>query len=284
MAGCVLARSHNPFARRFISLPFSDHAPPLAIDDAAEESLLDALVERAAPRALYEIRGVAGQDPWRTVECFARWNLALDRPLKTIERGLALNFRRNLRGAQREPITVERGNGIEHLRRFYSLQLESRRRIGLPPQPWSFFRLTREIFAPRGDLDIWLASERGEDVASTVFLRSGDDVSFKWSARRPGHQSKANHLLLWSAIEHFASNCRALDLGRADIRNQGLSRFKRELGAVPDPLPYSFYPRRPVQVSPEVLSGADKVLARIWTRMPIVATRIAAQAMYRFLA
>jgi len=284
VAGCVLARSHNPFARRFISLPFSDCAPPLVTDDGAAERLFDALVAQAAPGALYEIRGIARRSPWQTVECFAQCNLALDRPLKSIERGLALNFRRNLRGAQREPITVERGDGVEHLHRFYALQLESRRRLGLPPQPWSFFRLAREIFAPRGALDVWLASERGEDVASAVFLRSGDEVSFKWGARRPERPSKANHLLLWSAIEHFASNCRTLNLGRADIRNQGLSRFKRELGAMPDLLPYSFYPRRPARVSPEVLSGPGKVLARIWTRMPIVATRIAACTMYRFLA
>ena len=284
VAGCVLARSHNPFARRFISLPFSDCAPPLALDEAAADNLLNSLVARPTPGVSYEIRGIARRSPWQTVECFVQWNLALDRPLKTIERGLALNFRRNLRHAQREPITIERGSGIEHLHRFYSLQLESRRRLGLPPQPWSFFRMAREIFAPRDDLDVWLASERGEDVASAVFLRSGDEVSFKWGARRPARLSKANHLLLWSAIEHFASSCRILDLGRADIRNQGLSRFKRELGATPDPLPYSFYPRRPAQISSEVLSGPGKVLASIWTRMPIVATRIAASAMYRFLA
>lgn len=284
VAGCVLARSHNPLARRFIALPFSDCAPPLAIDGAAANDLLDALVEHAAPGSTYEIRGVARRSPWQTVDCFAQWNLALDRPLKAVEQGLALNFRRNLRRAQSEPITIERGSSIEHLRRFYALQLESRHRLGLPPQPWSFFRLAREIFAPRGDLNVWLASERGEDVASAVFLQSGDEVSLKWAARRPAGPSRANHLLIWSAIQHFASNCRKLDLGRADVRNQGLSRFKRELGATPDPLPYSFYPRRPAQISPEVLSGPGKVVARIWTRMPILATRIAASVIYRFLA
>lgn len=286
VAGCVLARSHNPFSRRFISLPFSDSCPPLAVDDEAAVSLLEMLVAQAqvSPRTVYEIRGVASASPWHTVDCFAQWNLALDRPLESIEQGLALNFRRNLRRAGREPISIERGDGLDHLSRFYSLQLETRRRFGLPAQPWTFFRLVREIFAPRGDLDVWLARERGEDVASAVFLRSGDVASFKWGARRPGRESKANHLLLWSAIEQFAASCRTLDLGRADVRNHGLSRFKAETGARPHPLPYSFYPRRPAEISSEVLSGPGKTLARLWTRMPIAATRLASRAVYRFLA
>lgn len=282
-AACVLARSHNPFVRRFVSLPFSDCCPPLATDDGAASDLLDVLAAHASPREVYEIRGIASQNPWQSVECYTQWNLALDRPLKSIEQGLALNFRRNLRQASREPISIEHDSAIENVRRFYSLQLQNRRRLGLPPQPWSFFKLAREIFAPRKEFDVWLARERGEDVAGAVFLRSRDVVSFKWGARRPDRRSKANHLLLWRAIEHFSTNCRSLDLGRADIRNHGLSRFKAEIGAKPDPLPYAFYPRRPAQISAEVLTGPGKAMARMWARMPLVATRLAASAVYRFL-
>lgn len=283
VAGCVLARSHNPFVRRFVSLPFSDCCPPLAADRETAAALLDALVARGEPRAIYEVRGIANAAPWQTVECFAQWKLALDRPLRGIEQGLALNFRRNLRRALREPITLEHGSGIDQVRRFYSLQLESRRRLGLPPQPWRFFKLVQETFAP-GNLDVWIANESGQDVASAVFLRYGDEVCFKWGARRPGRPSKANHLLFWSAIEEFFPRFRILDLGRADIRNQGLSRFKGELGAAPSPLPYSFYPRRRGEISSEVLTGAGRTLARIWTRMPISATRLVGRAVYRFFA
>ena len=132
---------------------------------------------------------------------------------------------------------------------------------------------------------LWIASQNGKDVSSAVFLRDRDVAYYKWGARRPGHQSSANHLLFWNAIEEFVSQgVHTLDLGRADVRNQGLTRFKKELGAVAEPLPYSFYPRVPASVSPEMLTGTGRFVSKVWARLPIVATKILGGAIYRFLA
>jgi Acetyltransferase (GNAT) domain len=283
VAGCVFARSHNAFVKRFVSLPFSDNCPPLALDGEAARELLDALAAQAMPGTAYEIRGIEGDAPWETAGCFVNWRLNLQRPVASIEQGLALNFRRNLRRAAQAGIKVERGDDLDHLKRFYTLQVESRRRFGLPPQPWRFFKLARERFAP-GTFEVWLASERQEDVAAAIFLRDGEVSHFKWGARRPDRRSNANHLLFWNAIEEFVPHTRALDLGRTDFRNEGLMRFKKELGATATPLPYSFYPRVPRQVSPEVLTGAHKVLAQVWRRLPNFASRSLSRAIYRFLA
>jgi hypothetical protein len=282
VACSVFARSHNPFVRRFISLPFSDSCSPLAQTGEAARDLLEALMCQAVPGTAYEIRGIEGGPRWETVDCFVNWRLDLQRPPTSIERGLGVNFRRNLRRAGRS-VTVERGCEVAHLKRFYAIQLDSRRRFGVPPQPWRFFELAHELFAPE-NFEVWLACESGEDVAAAIFVRDGDAVHFKWGARRPDCRSSANHLLLWSAIEEFALRARVLDLGRADVRNQGLMRFKRGLGAVATPLPYSFFPLAPRQVSPEVLTGAHRVFAGIWSRLPIFATRLLGRALYRFLA
>jgi GNAT acetyltransferase-like protein len=284
-AGCLFARSRNPFKRRFVSLPFSDTCPPLATDSSAANELLDALIAENAPAAAYEIRGIEGAAPWTTAECFANWRLDLDRSIANIAGSLASNFRRNLQRSLQQGIKVEQGSGIDYVERFYALQLKTRRVFGLPPQPWRFFRLTQQIFGPDGSLAVWIASQDGEDVSSAVFLRDRDVSYYKWGARLPGHQSSANHLLFWNAIEELVSQrARAIDLGRADIRNQGLTRFKKELGAIAEPLPYSFYPRVPARVSPEVLTGTDWFVAKVWARMPIVATRVLGGAIYRFLA
>ncbi len=282
VAASVFARSHNPFVRRFVSLPFSDSCAPLAQDGEAARGLLDALVSQARPAAAYEIRGVEGGAPWKQVNCFVNWRLELQRPLASIERGLSLNFRRNLRRVQ-PAIMIERGTEIAHLKRFYAVQLECRRRFGLPPQPWRFFELARELFGPE-NFNVWLASEGGQDVAGAIFVRDGEVIHFKWSARRPACRSSANHSLLWNAIEEFASHARVLDLGRADVRNQGLMRFKRGLGAAAAALPYSFFPMAPHQVSPEVLTGPYRVFAMLWRRLPIFATRALGRVLYPFLA
>lgn len=281
VAGCVFARV--PLSRRFTSLSFSDACPPLAKEPGADRRLLDALVAQAPSHRSYEVRGIGGVAGWETVECFANWRLGLDQPLARIEKGLAVNFRRNLRRASRETIKIDHGSGIDLLERFYAMQVESRRRLGLPAQPWRFFELAREIFAVEGNFEVWMARENGEDSASAVFLGDGDVIHYKWGARRPNRRSNANHLLFWNAIEEFAPRARLLDLGRADVRNQGLMRFKAELGASVSPLPSSFYPRAPRHVSAEVLTGGRAILARIWSRMPMFATQMAGRVVYRFL-
>lgn len=280
-AGGVFARSPNLFVKRFVSLPFSDSCPPLAQSAEAARDLAEALTIQAVD-ALYEIRGIDCGAPWVRVDCFVNWQLELQRPLAAIERGLAVNFRRNLRRAGASA-KVERSNGVAHLERFYALQLQARRHFGVPPQPWRFFELVHELFAP-ANLDIWLASEGGQDVAGAIFVRDGEVTHFKWGARRPACRSSANHLLLWNAIEEFVSHTRTLDLGRADVRNQGLMRFKRELGASAAPLPYSFFPMAPYQVSPEMLTGGYRVFAMLWRRLPIFATRALGGFLYPFLA
>jgi hypothetical protein len=281
VAGCVFARA--PLSQRFISLSFSDACPPLAREPQAAHQMLDVLAKQAPSGRIYEVRGIGGMAGWETVACFANWRLSLDRPLARIQSALAANFRRNLRRASQQAIRIERSSSLDVLRRFYTMQLESRRRLGLPPQPWRFFKMTRDSYAAEGNFEVWIASEKSQDVAGAVFLRDREVIHYKWGARRSNYRSYANHLLFWNAIEEFARSARTLDLGRADVRNQGLMRFKSELGASATPLPCSFYPRAPRQVSPEVLTGGRAILAGIWRRLPIFVTQLGGRAIYRFL-
>jgi hypothetical protein len=282
VAGCLFAQPH--FSRRFVALPFSDTCPPLSRDPEQAAALLRALAAEAPPGRTYEVRGTSNSSPWKTVDHFVSWRLTLDRPLPKIEGSLAANFRRNLRRASHESIRIERGSGLDMLERFYDLQVVSRRRMGLPPQPWRFFELVRESFMPRDSFEVWIARENSSDVASAVFLHDERVVYYKWGARRSLSPSSANHLLFWSAIEEFASRAQIFDLGRTDIRNQGLMRFKRELGASASPLPTSFFPLPPKLVSAEVLSGPWSVVTKLWRHMPIPATKLAGRLVYRFLA
>ena len=280
-AGCMFARA--PLSKRFIALPFSDACAPLTREPEAAGVLLNELAARNDSSCAYEIRGIGGGAPWKTLECFVTWRLHFDASLAGLERRLATNFRRNLRQASRQAVSIERGSSIELLERFYAMQLRSRRRLGLPPQPWRFFKFAQEIFGAEGNLEIWIARIKGEDVASLVFLRDGEVMHYKWGARRPYDQSSANHVLFWSAVEEFSGKMRMLELGRTDVRNQGLMRFKRELGASMTPLPSAFYPRAPRQVSAEALTGGFAIAAKVWRRMPIFVTPLAGRLVYRFL-
>lgn len=282
-AACVLAQSKRPFRPRLIALPFSDMAPPLALERSAMLALLGNL-SALGGRGGYEIRGLAVPEPWQVASCFSLWMLNLERPAPALERALGENFRRNLRRAARAGVRVERGRQVAHLERFYALHLQARRRLGLPAQPARFFKLLGELFAPAELLEVWIASHGSRDAAALVMLRDGDRLYYKWGARASAGMAGASQLLFWSVLEEFAGRLRLLDLGRTDTRNLGLSRFKHELGGRPVALPYSFFPHQPRQVSAEALSGGRRLLSRLWRHLPLPATRLLSAAVYEYLA
>ncbi len=283
-AACLLARTKNPFNPRFVALPFSDTCPPLAADPALVPLLADRLTGLAAPRGGYELRGVALPAPWRVVDCFQEWTVDLRRPIAELERRGAAHFRRQVRRASEGGLSVRCGSSLEDLGGFYQLMMETRHRKGLPVQPLSFFKRAHELFSPAGDLEIWSVSQRGQVIASGLMLRAFDCLHYKWSARRTDSPSGAAHLLLWSVIERHAGVTGSLNLGRTDARNSGLVRFKKEAGAEPSAMPYSFYPTAPNQISAEVLSGPMRILSQAWGRLPLPAARVLSAAIYRYMA
>jgi hypothetical protein len=282
-AGCVLARRQNLLSQWLVGLPFSDFCSPLAVDERSSEALLTELVRRQ-PECCLEMRGAAAPWPWQSVNCFERWTLDLAQPFATLERAMGHNFRANARRALRSGVRIESGCSAEHVARFYALQIATRRRLGVPPQPRRLFRMACEIFSRDGNCEIWLASVGGRDAAGLFVLRDGDDLYCKWSARRPDTVEGASHLLTVSLIEKFAGKARLLDRGRVDIRNAGLRHFKKDQGAKPSPLPYAYFPGAPSRISAETLTGPMKIASRVWRHLPLPVTRLLGSALYGYLA
>jgi hypothetical protein len=283
-AACLLARTKNPFKRRFVALPFSDTCPPLAADPGLIPLLADGLTVQAPPRGGYEIRGIALPAPWQVVDCFGEWTIDLMRPIEELSRRSASHFRRKVRRSIEDGLSVRCGSSLEDLYGFYQLMTETRHRKGLPVQSMQFFKRAHELFSPAGDIEIWSVTQRGQIIAAGLMLRAFDCLHYKWSARRTDSPSGAAHLLLWSVIERHAGITGSLNLGRTDLRNAGLVRFKKEAGAEPSSLPYSFYPKAPEQISAEVLSGPMLMLSQAWRRLPPLATRALSSAIYRYMA
>jgi len=282
IAGCLLARSHNPFSRRLIALPFSDYCPPLSLrGDTATVALLRALARQGER---LEIRGVPAEPPWKTVSCFAHWTLDLSRPFGAIEKSMDRNFKRQVRRAVEAGVTVATGSSPSHAKRFYALHLETRQRLGLPAPPWRFLRHVQDIFSNGDRFEVCLATVGGRDVAGAVLLKDDERLHCKWSARRADMPAGATHLLFSNFCERYAGEFAMLDLGRTDVRNEGLSRYKRELGAVAIPLPYAFYPDAPGQISPEQPCGLARTLSRLWRHLPMRMTRAIGAAVYGYLS
>ena len=282
LAGCLFARSSRVVGGRLVSLPDSEHCPLLARDDISARALLDALAAHPQTRAGFEIHGTAAQAPWETVDVFAKWSINLDQTAGALQKALDKDVRRNVRRALETGVRETHGDSIEHLRRFYRLHLETRRRLGVPPRPFRYFKILQQIFGPRGSLSVWLADSRGSDLAGLLMLHEGDTVYAKMNVRSADCPHGPNHLLFTNALTEFAGRAKAWDLGRVDVRNRGLTEFKKRLGATSTPLPYAYLPRAPRNVSAESLSGAAGLISRAWQRLPLWGTRAVGAAAYRF--
>jgi hypothetical protein len=281
-AGVLFARVRRPLTRWWVALPFSDECPPLSLDGASEETLLRPLCEQFGNER-FEIRGMGARPNWQTADHFLAWQLDISGSAAALYRGLETNFRRNVNKALKAGITIERGNSLQIVRRFYRLHQRSRRRMGLPCQPLHFFNILRELFGD--NVDIWLASQRERDIVAIFLLGNGDTLYYKWSARDSSETSGAGHLLAWSLLEHYAGRFQRLDLGRSDFRNAGLNRFKRGLGGSSSLLPYAFYPAAPHDPpSSEVLSAKRRILTNVWRLLPEPLCRGIERFAYRYLS
>lgn len=282
-AAAVFARSKKLFSTRLVSIPFSDCGEPLAIDDESRADFMRALISSNQAGSI-EIRGAAGPEPWKNVDCFGHWTLDLRRPLAEINAALSRTVRSGIKRATKEKVQIDCGTDASYVARFYDLQLETRRRLGVPPQPFKFFATVHEKFAPGNDFEVWFARFEGRDHAGLVLLRSGDQLCYKWGARIENGHPGANHLLVSKMIEAHAGKAASMDFGRCDMRNQGLVRSKADLGCVSRPLPYAFFPTAPRNISSEVLSGPANVVSAVWKRLPLPVTRVLGEALYRYMA
>ncbi len=84
---------------------------------------------------------------------------------------------------------------------------------------------------------------RGKVVASAIFFHFGDKAYFEFGeSDQEYHYIRANHLLMWHAIKLYAEEgYKTICLGRSDIANAGLRRYKASWGAKESPLNYYRY-------------------------------------------
>ncbi len=283
-----------PFARvksrvtgsRLVAVPFSDICPPLIAPSAGDrrEALADVVAHHhhstgldvAIHAPFEEVRGAALRSD------FCRHVMALDRDAAAVEHRAKSAIRRGIVKARRENLYVERRVDAAALDAFYALHLRTRKRQGIPTQPKRFIRKFARLF-DQGLGFVLLVRHQQTAIAAAVFLTFGGVLTYKYGASDERYLDKRpNNLLFIEAIRWGCENgCRTLDLGRTDLGNDGLRRFKRAWGAEEVQLAYTHLP-------PSAQSGLRDALERKTSaairRGPEVFGRAIGEALYRHVA
>ena len=224
--------------RRLVSLPFSDHCEPLVSCMEEFQHLLSGLKQEAV-RSQYKyiefrplsfsLGRVSGLE---RSESFCVHKLDLGPTAAELFSGFHKDcVQRKIRRAEREDLVYEDGNSAALLRKFYDLQVITRRRQQLPPQPFAWFR---NLAVCMGDkLKVRLVSKDGKPVASILTLQFRRILVYKYGCSDKLFSNLGGmQLLFWRAIlEAKREGLSEFDLGRSDLGNDGLIHFKDRLGA-----------------------------------------------------
>jgi len=154
------------------------------------------------------------------------------------------NVRQHLQKLEKLPVRVVVRQDKEALRTFYRLYQITRKKIGLPPQPFKFFRYMQKVLAPRNKLNIYLAEAEGKPIGGVLVLYSSHTVHMEYSGMDYNAMAfKPTFALFWQIIQDAANQgFRSVEFGGSPISHESLRRFKRHWGAREVPLYHHFYP------------------------------------------
>lgn len=270
--------------QRWVSLPFTDHCAPLYSNADALAELLQQLPAqfRQQPHDHLELRwnlpDLPGGSPF-TEHVLHQMNLPGDPAIARSR--LHATHRRNIKTAESRGVRVEQGCSETFLRAYYHLHLLTRKRQGMPSQPWKFFRLLGNRLLER-DLGFVLLAWHGETcVAGALFLKWQNTLMYKYGASDLDQsQLRANNLVMWSAIRWGCENgWSVFDLGRSDNANESLRKFKSGWGAQETPLVYTQITRQPKKENPSMLRSLVQRAIRV---SPVWVSQLTGQLLYRY--
>ena len=274
--------------RRGIALPFTDDCGPLYGDAASARDMIQRSFELGKSRGWKSIEFRGGKELFPEAPAslsFYGHSLNLDNDEGRMFVRLEPPVRRAIRKAEKSGVTVNVSRNLEAMKTFFSLQCKTRRKHGLPPQPFNFFRNICQHALSKDLGMIVIASYQNRPIAASVYFQLGVRAIYKFGASDESFQQlRGANLVMWEAVKRLARNgAKALDLGRTSIGNEGLRRFKLNWGAQERKIEYVKYDlRRNVFVTDtDAVTGWHN---RVFRAFPIGVSRMIGAALYRHLA
>jgi len=262
---------------RLVSVPFADHCQPLFsragdLHDVLQEICRE---QKETCRGYLELRPLAWQELDLDVHTSLRPGAQYRLHLLNLEPGLEELFhsfdkssiQRGIRRGERLQLTYEEGTTMPLLKKFYALQVLTRRRHRLPPQPLDWFANLLDLLC--GEAKIRVLSQGDRPVASILTFLYNGTMLYKYGCSDPRFNNlHGTTQLFWRAIEEAKEQgAKVFDLGRSDLDNPGLIRFKSKWGSHDFPLTYWRFPQAAARRAP-LLARSRKAGRRLLSHLP----------------
>ncbi len=271
---------------RGVSLPFSDfYDLAIAEEEAVQSDILQALIRFGSDAAWdfiefrnrfpFGIEIEPGEKYYLHSLCLSEGEDKLFSSFKSRGRGC-------IRKAIKSGVCVDISATFDSVKNFYRLNCLTRRRHGLPSQPFALFKNIYKHIMCTGYGVVASACYGRNIIASAIFFGFGDEALYKYSASDYRYQHlRANNLVMWEAIRWYSKKgFTSLSLGRTSTTNQGLLLFKDAWGGEVRKLQYSKYLFEPnCRAQSSKMPG--RLSASIFKRMPIIVLRLIGELLYK---
>jgi len=231
---------------RAVSLPFTDYCPIILKDKIKYEDLIEEVIQ------------LGKTEGWKHIELRHNRHTKSDVPssdsfyehhldLKSGEKKLFAEFRsstrRNIIKAQKGGVKINIATSMDSLKAYYHLHCLTRKRHGLPPQPYSFFKNIFNFILNEKNGFIVLATYKNVIISAMIFLVFGKKAIYKFGASSLKYQEiRSNNLVMWEGIRNCINmGCEHLTLGRTERKNTGLRQFKNGWAAKESVINYYRY-------------------------------------------
>jgi len=269
--------------RRWVSLPFSDWCAPLVLHNEALEVLTDGLIELSQMRGVPRME-LRWQYPARPQIKTTQDNvLHLGHFSKESDAELLAQFKHNIRGcilnSIERGIQTRSGTSRDFLENFYNFQCLTRRRHGVPVQPWKYFENLGKNLLDKGLGRVILAYYGDDCVAGIVVLNYQQTITLKYGASGKVDLTNLhpNYVLQWESIRWGAANGFTLfDCGRSEVENKGLRRYKNHWGYREVPLIYSY-----IGGNPHKGEASMGFMTSVIRHSPLWVCRLVGELLYR---
>ncbi len=278
---------------RLVSLPFSDHCDFLVDTSDDLAVILAALEKELRQKALryVEFRPIQAVDTSSLgphsiyTYCLHQVDLRPDigRVFSNCHKD---STQRKILRAEREGLTYQEGRSAFLLDTFCDLQLLTRRRHLIPPQPKRWFQNLIDCFGDALKIRVAFKNERA--VAAILTLRFRNTLLYKYGCSDARlHNLGGMHLLFWrSILEAKQDGLDAFDLGRSEWGNSGLITFKDRWGGKRSVITYLRLLTSAQSKGAFRAAGAgwkDRAAKRLFPHLPDCILRSAGDWMYRHI-
>ncbi|MBU0482786.1 MAG: GNAT family N-acetyltransferase [Proteobacteria bacterium] len=271
--------------RRGVSLPFTDYCEPLVAGDIKFQDILDQIIQYGK-RVNWEFIEFRGGEQFLpgALSSSRFFGHRLDISLENDKIFSAFKdaFKRNIKKAYAQGVSVQFFETKEAVKEFYRLNCITRKRHGLPPQPYLFFRKIYEHIISKDQGVVALASHDNKFIAGAVFFHFDGKALYKYGASDITYQNlRPNNLVMWESVRWYREKgFKSLCLGRTEIENHGLRQFKLALGAEEYTIKYYRYNLK----SGSFVTEPEKVSAfqtKMLSKLPVFMLKIIGKIYYR---